>query len=160
MAADPSSKLKSRDKDRAAWDDPEDEDEYALTPHDELVEAVLNGEEERARRLVAAGADINALAPDEFPPLCMAVDQLEVDEVRRLLAFGADPNLADPDENKTPLKMAKRLYRDMGFAPSKKRDELFDAMMMLAREASGKQFDEMKSRLEEIMALLEAAGGK
>ena len=158
--ADPSGKMKCLNTDRVAWDDPADEDEYAPSPHDELVEAVLNGEEERARRLVAAGADINAVATDEYPPLCMAVDQLEVEEVRRLLAFGADPNLADPDEKKTPLKMAKRLYREMGFTAPKKKDELLEAMMMLAREASGKQFDEMKSRLEEIMSLLEAAGGK
>ena len=61
--------------------------------------------------LVAAGADINAIEPDEYPPLCMAVDQMEVDEVRRLLVFGADPNIADPEEKRTPLKMARRLSR-------------------------------------------------
>ncbi len=160
MAADPFGNLKCRERERVWLDDPVDDDEYSPTPHDELVEAVLTGEEDRARQLVAAGANINDLADDEYPPLCMAVDQLEVEEVRRLLAFGANPNLADPDEKKTPLKMAQRLYRDMGFAPSRKKDELLDAMMMLAREASGKQFDEMRPRLEEIMQLLEAAGGK
>ena len=142
-------------------DDPADAgEEYVPTPHDELVEAVLNGDEARARELVAAGADINALAPDEYPPLCMAVDQMEVDEVRRLLAFGADPNLADPDEKTTPLKMAKRVYKEMGFGPVKKKDPLLDAMMSMAREAAGKQFDEMKTRLDEIIRLLVEAGGK
>lgn len=135
------------------------EPDDAPTPHDELVEAVLNGEEERARALAAGGADINALAPDEYPPLCMAVDQLEVEEVRRLLAFGADPNLADPEEKKTPLRMARRMYKEMGFGPTKKKDALFDAMMALAREATGKQYDELKTRLDEIIRLLEAAGG-
>jgi hypothetical protein len=142
-------------------DDPADAGEdYAPTPHDELVEAVLNGDEDRARELAAAGADINALAPDEYPPLCMAVDQLEVDEVRRLLAFGADPNLPDPDEGRTPLKMAKRMYKEMGFGSSKKQDPLFEAMMAMAREAAGKQFDEMKTRLDEIIRLLQEAGAK
>jgi hypothetical protein len=142
-------------------DDPAGQDEeYVPTAHDELVEAVLNGEEEKARDLAAAGADINALGPDEYPPLCMAVDQLEVEEVRRLLAFGADPNLPDPEERKTPLKMAKRMYKEMGFGPVKKKDALFDAMMALAKEATGKQYDEMKVRLEEIIGLLEGAGGK
>ncbi|MDB5312908.1 MAG: hypothetical protein JWO38_7110 [Gemmataceae bacterium] len=141
-------------------DPPAGEDEHVLTAHDELVEAVLNGDEVRARELVVAGADINAVAPDEYPPLCMAVDQLEVEEVRRLLAFGADPNLVDPEEKKTPLKMAKRTYREMGFGAAKKKDALFEAMMTMAREAAGKQFAEMKTRLEEIIQLLEGAGGK
>ena len=100
------------------------------------------------------GTAAPASSDDALPPLAVFRNS-DLDPSKNVCN-----NLADPDEKKTPLKMAKRLYRDMGFAPSKKRDELFDAMMMLAREASGKQFDEMKSRLEEIMALLEAAGGK
>jgi hypothetical protein len=141
-------------------DDGDGGDEYVPTAHDELVEAVLNGNEARAKALVAAGADINALAADEYPPLCMAVDQMEVEEVRRLLAFGADPNLPDPDEKKTPLKMAKRMYKEMGFGPVKKKDALHDAMAALAREATGKPIDDVRVRLEEIIQLLTAAGGK
>ena len=138
----------------------EPEEDYLPTPHDELVEAVLNGEERRARALIEAGADINALEPDEYPPLCMAVDQMEASEVRRLLAFGANPNLADPEEKRTPLKMAKRLYKEMGFGPARKNDPLLEAMLALARQESGKQIDEVKTRLEEIIRLLEAAGGR
>lgn len=135
-------------------------EDYVPTQHDELVEAILAGDESRAKELVAAGADINALAPDEYPPLCMAVDQMEVEEVRRLLAYGADPNKVDPDEKKTPLRMAKRLYRDMGFGSTRKNDPLFGAVMEIARQAAGKQFDDMKNRLEQIIHLLESAGGK
>ena len=130
------------------------------TPHDELLEAIFNGDEARARALAAAGADVNDLAPDEYPPLCMAVDELSVEEVRRLLAFGADPNIPDPDERKTPLKMAKGVYKEMGFGSAKKNDPLHDAMMAMAREAAGKQFDEMKTHLEAIIRLLEDAGGE
>jgi Ankyrin repeats (many copies) len=133
---------------------------YLPTPHDELVEAILNGEAARAHALVEAGADINALEPDEYPPLCMAVDQMEVEEVRRLLAFGANPNIADPQEKRTPLKMARRLHKEMGFGPAGKKDPLLDAMMALARQESGKQTEELKSRLAEIIRLLEAAGGR
>lgn len=135
-------------------------EDYLPTAHDELVEAVLNGDTDRARELAAAGADINALEEDEYPPLCMAVDQMEVEEVRRLLAFGADPNIADPEERKTPLKLAKRLYKDMGFAPARRNDPLLDAMLALARQESGRQSNEVKSRLEEIIRLLESAGGR
>ena len=140
--------------------DADEGEAYSLTPHDELVEAILNGEEERARELIAAGADINALEPDEYPPLCMAVDQMEVAEVRRLLAYGANPNIADPEEKRTPLKMARRLYKEMGFGPAGKNDPLLEAMMALARQESGRQTDELKARLEEIICLLEDAGGR
>lgn len=155
MAHDAVGKVKYR-----AADDWDDDLDYAPSPHDELVEAVLNGDDVRARELAAAGVDINALAPDEYPPLCMAVDQLAVEEVRRLLAFGADPNLGDPDEKQTPLGLARRLYREMGFGPARKRDALLDAMMALARAETGRQADETKARLEEIIRLLEGAGAK
>lgn len=144
-------------------DDPDDGpagDEYEPTPHDQLLEAILTGDETRAKELVAAGADINALGEDEYPPLWIAVDQMEVEEVRRLLAFGADPNLTNPDERTTPLKHAKKMYRDMGFAPAKQKDALLGDLMSMMREAAGKQFDELKGRLEEIIAILEGASAK
>lgn len=151
----------TRDRQMSVTLDPAVEsDAYRPTSHDELVEAVLNGEIDRAHALIDSGADINALEVDEYPPLCMAVDQMEVEEVRRLLAFGADPNIADPEERKTPLKLAKRLYKDMGFAPARRSDPLLDAMLALARQESGRQSVEVKSRLEEIIRLLEAAGGR
>lgn len=142
-------------------DEPETEpEEYVPSPHDLLLEAILTGDEPRARELIASGADINALGEDEYPPLWISVDQIEVEEVRRLLAFGADPSLANPDERTTPLKHAKRMYRDMGFAPSKKRDPALDGVLSLMREAAGDKFNDIKVRLEEIIKLLEAAEGK
>ncbi len=130
--------------------------EFVPTPHDELLEAILTGDEAKARELVAGGADINALGPDEYPPLWIAVDQMEVEEVRRLLAFGADPAIVNPDEKTTPLRHAKKMYRDMGFAPSKKQDPLLGNFMEAMRAAAGKQFDELRGRLEAIIGLLEA----
>ncbi len=131
-------------------------EEYIPTPHNELLEAILSGNEARARELIAAGADINDLGEGEYPPLWIAVEEMEVEAVRCLLAFEADPSLTDPDENTTPLKHAKKLYREMGFAPSKKKDALRDSILSMARELGGKQFDEMKQRLDEIIVLLEA----
>lgn len=136
------------------------EEEYVATPRDELLEAILTGDDDRARELAVAGADINDLAADDFPPLCIAAEQMEVEDVRRLLAFGADPNLPDPDTGKTPLKLAKKTYRELGFGPAKKNNPLRDAMMILAKETVGGQLDEIKGRLEAIIELLEAAGGK
>jgi hypothetical protein len=138
----------------------EPEEDFVPTPHDELLEAILTGEEGRARELVAAGADINALGEEEYPPLWIAVDQMEPDEVRRLLAFGADPALANPDERTTPLKHAKRMYRDLGFAPSKNHNPMMDGLLAMMRQTAGGQVDEVKSRLEEIIKLLEEAEGK
>lgn len=135
-------------------------EEYVPTPHDLLLEAILTDDEAKARELIAAGADINALGPDEYPPLWIAVDQMEVEEVRRLLAFGADPSLANPDEKTTPLKHAKRLYRDMGFAPSKKRDGVMDGVLSMMREAMGNQMNDIQNRLEAIIKLLEDASAK
>ena len=142
-------------------DDPEEHsEEYFKTPHVESLEAILSGNEARAIELIAAGADINALGPGEYPPLWIAVDQMEVEEVRRLLVFGADPRLTDPDQKTTPLKHAKKLYKEMGFAPSRKKDALMDSILSMARELGGKPFDEMKQRLEEIIKLLQAAKAK
>lgn len=139
-------------------DEPEAEpEEYVPSPHDLLLEAILTGDEPRARELIGQGADINALGEEEYPPLWISVDQIEVEEVRRLLAFGADPALPNPDEKTTPLKHAKRMYRDMGFAPSKKRDAMLDGVLSLVREAAGERFNDIKLRLEEIIRLLEAA---
>ena len=47
----------------------------------------------------------------------------------------------------------------MGFGTSVG-DPLLDAMMALARQESGRQTDELKSRLDEIIRLLEQAGGR
>lgn len=144
-------------------DDPDElpaGEEFVPTPHDELLEAILTGDEAKARGLIAAGADINALGPDEYPPLWISVDQMEVEEVRRLLAFGADPNLANGDEKTTPLRHAKKMYRDMGFAPPKKQDALTGGLMAAMKEAVGKQYDELKERLEAIIGLLEGAGAR
>ena len=138
----------------------EEDEEYIPSPHDELLEAILTGDDGKARQLAAAGADINALGPDEYPPLWLSVEHMEVDEVRSLLAHGADPKLANADDKTTPLKHAKKLYRQMGFAPTKSRDGMVDAMMALAREAMGKQYDDLKHRMEEIIRLLEAVAAE
>ena len=142
-------------------DEPEESGpEFVPTPHDELLEAILTDDEARARELIAAGADINALGPDEYPPLWIAVDQMEPEEVRRLLAFGADPSLVNPDENSTPLKHARKMYREMGFTPSKTRDAAMDGFLAVIQAAVGGQAGDIKARVETIIQLLEAAGAK
>lgn len=134
--------------------------EFVPTPHDHLLEAVLTGDDAKARELLAAGADLNALHPDEYPPLWVAVDQMEPDEVRRLLEYGADPALANPDERSTPLKHARKLYRDLGFGPAASRPAPLDGVLSMMRAAAGPQLDDMRARLEAIIAALEAAKNK
>jgi len=142
-------------------DEPEEPGpEFVPTPHDELLEAILTDDEAKARELIAAGADINALGPDEYPPLWIAVDQMEPEEVRRLLAFGADPSLVNPDENSTPLKHARKMHREMGFTPAKTRDAAMDGFLSVIQAAVGGQIGDIKARVETIIQLLEAAGAK
>lgn len=164
----------SPDRRTAAWssldiiddllesDDPDDQDEeFVPTPHDDLLEAILTGDEDRARELVAAGADINAIAEDEYPPLWIAVDQLEPDEVRLLLAFGADPNLANPDEGTTPLKHARKQYRELGFDPKKKpKDAGLTGFLDALGNEVGEVRAEMKQKMDDIIRMLEEAAQK
>jgi hypothetical protein len=136
-------------------DDPaEQPEEFVPTPHDLLLEAILTGDETRARELVASGADINALHPQEYPPLWIAVDQIEVEEVRRLLAFGANPNLINEDEQTTPLQHAQALHRDLDPAELEKQDALLEGILSIGAEGAKQQFETLRTRLEQIMALL------
>lgn len=132
-------------------DEPVDDAEE-LPGNQELVEAVLEGNEEAIKRLLAQGHDINDVGEvDPYPPLCAAVERLEVDLVKRLLAIGADPGLKD-FEGKSALQRARRMLEDL--AP-KKGDKLMEAAMALARKANPGAFGEMEGKLKKIIRLLE-----
>jgi len=134
-------------------------EEFVPSPSQELVDAILEGNDKKAKALIAGGMSINDLAPDECPPLWVAVSQMQPELVRRLLAYGADPALKDPSEKTTPLQSARKMYREMGFAPSTKKNDLADLMSMIPG-AAGAQFAMLKTQLEEMMQMLEAAGAK
>ncbi len=135
----------------------EPQDEFLPTPHDDLLRAILIGDEELARELVASGADINALGTTEYPPLWIAADQMEPDEVRRLLAFGANPKLVNNDTLTTALEHARELYQEMSLDPASSRDPSAQSVLELIRQSIGNPFDELKLRIEEVVRLLEAA---
>lgn len=120
----------------------------------EIVEALLAGNEKRVQQLLAAGHDINALGNPPYPPLCMAVTQLNGDLVKRLLALGADPSLRD-FENKTALQRAKWMLKTI---TPKKDDKLRQVLLALAQQANAPGLGDPAVRLREIIALLEAAG--
>lgn len=136
------------------------EEAFVPSPSEELVDAIMVGDDAKAKKLVASGMDINVLKADEIPPLWIAVDQLQPTLVRRLLDYGADPKLKNPDDRSTPLKHAKGRYRELGFAPSKKKSAAMQAMAELAQSIPGNPMGEMKTKLEEIITILEAASGK
>ena len=147
------------------WVDPQNEDyepdgnvNFITSPSEELMMAVLAGDKAKADQLIAAGMDINALAPHEIPPLWIAVNQMEPSMVRQLLEYGADPALRNPDDKSTPLNHARRRYSEMGFGPSKQQGGLAHVMAELAR--SNPAFVHVKGKLEEIIALLEGAAKK
>lgn len=132
------------------------EDAADASGNQELFEAVIRGDQARAEQLRAEGHDINDLGePPSYPPLCLAVHQMDVGLVRRLLAVGADLNLKDSDK-KTPLRHARSMLKAL---TSGKGDKLMEAMFAIARKAHGEMFEGSRAKLEEIVRLLEAAGG-
>lgn len=138
----------------------EDDEAFVPSSSEELVDAITLGDDAKAKKLIASGLDINALNSGEIPPLWVAVDQLQPTLVGRLLDYGADPKLKNPDDGSTPLKHAKGRYRELGFAPSKKKNAAMEAMAELAQSIPGNPMGEMKGKLEEIIALLEATSDK
>ncbi|MBX7104033.1 MAG: ankyrin repeat domain-containing protein [Gemmataceae bacterium] len=58
-----------------------------------ILEAVATGNRDEVRRLVSAGADINARCDQGASALFVACLAGDVEMVRLLLDFGADPNL-------------------------------------------------------------------
>jgi hypothetical protein len=122
----------------------------------ELLQALQAHNEKRVQKLLAAGQDINALGNPPYPPLCMAVTQMDIDLVKRLLALGADPNLRD-FENKTALQRAKQMHRAFD---SRKGDKVSQAMLALAQSMNIPGLRDGAARTEEIIRLLQAAGAK
>lgn len=62
------------------------------TPEEELHEAILEGDEASVRRLILAGADVNALDNDRYhTPLMAALATRSLDILLLLLGAGADP---------------------------------------------------------------------
>ncbi len=79
----------------------------AASPFPPLVEAARGGDAPRIRRLVAQGADPDAIlyANTEWTPLLHAVHRNQLASVAALLDAGADPNRPSPD-GMTPLMFA------------------------------------------------------
>jgi hypothetical protein len=91
--------------------------------------AVVRGEAQMVRLLLARGADVNAADVVGRTPLMVAVERESEPMLRELLAAGADPNATDANKE-TPLKLAAgndaivRLLKEAGAAappPRRKR---------------------------------------
>ncbi len=133
--------------------DGSDEENLGLPGNQELFQALQDNDQKRVQQLLAAGRDINAVG--QFPPpLCVAVQLMDVGLVRRLLAAGADPQLKD-FEGKTALQHARAMLRT--FAP-KKADPMMEAVLEVAKQRLGSEKFDFKGKLEEIVRLLEGAG--
>lgn len=133
------------------------EEEVAPPANQELVDALLARDEQRVQQLLAQGHDINDVGvKDPYPPLCLAVEQLDVELVKRLLALGADPNLKD-FENKTALKRARLLVRT--FIPAQG-DKLMQAMLAMVQQEKSPVLADYAARAKEIVRVLEAAGAR
>jgi uncharacterized protein len=72
-----------------------------------VASAARHGDIEEARRLIAAGMDVNALESDGTSAVLWAAYQADPDLVRVLISAGADPNTAN-NFGVTPLLQASR----------------------------------------------------
>jgi hypothetical protein len=127
------------------------------TPNAELVGAVAANDMERARRLVATGHDVNALGTPPMPPLCTAVQELDVELARRLLELGADPQLRDYEE-KTALERGRDMLRDFGETPAGMLPSLLlRPLLGLWRLFNRRRYADAQKRMREIVRLLETA---
>jgi hypothetical protein len=94
------------------------------------------------------------------PPLCAAVDRMNVELVQRLLASGADPNVRGRD-NQTPLRHARNYLAIVKKWPGFGRgwlSRLFSPLIDFL--FYGGLYKDTTTRLNKIIQLLEAAGGK
>lgn len=127
--------------------------QHVLTPHDQLVQALLTGDDRRIAQLIAAGADINAL---ECPPLFLAIDRTDPALVQRMLDAGADPTIKE--KGKTALQHAERKLKDASFT-----DEFVQSFggitdPLLGKAAEGAR--EYRQKSEEIVRLLREAAAQ
>ena len=72
-----------------------------------LHSALAGGDAEIVERLIAAGADVNAVQADGYTPLHEAAQNGDESMVERLVAAGADPR-ARLDDGSTPAASARR----------------------------------------------------
>ena len=124
--------------------------QHALTPHDQLIQALLAADDRRIAKLIAAGADINAL---EYPPLFLAIDQMDPELVQRMLDVGADPTRKK--KGKTALQHAERKLNDMKFT-----GEFVQAFGGITDPVLGEAAErtrEYRQKSEEIVRLLRQA---
>ena len=86
-------------------------DDRGNTP---LMKAAEKGHAVTAKRLIQAGANLNAEDIAGFSALLLAVYKGRQDIVRLLLESGANPNLLEPLSAKTVLEVAhEKGYRDV-----------------------------------------------
>ncbi|UTY56241.1 ankyrin repeat domain-containing protein [Massilia sp. erpn] len=65
---------------------------FGNTPEAELARAAGDGKTDAVKRLVKAGADVNALGQKNMTPLIWALTARNIEGMRALLQAGADPN--------------------------------------------------------------------
>lgn len=130
------------------------EPETPPAPNEELVNAVLAGDVDKARELIAQGQDINDLGPQAEPPLNMAVMSGDLALVKRLLAVGADPLLVDW-EGRTALQRARQIERT--FRP---KSRMVGCAILIAKFVNRKKFVKMEKQTQEMVRLLEEATAK
>ena len=75
--------------------------------NDELLEAIMDGDIERAKSLIDAGADVNARDIDGWTPLMYAALNGHTEIVELLIESGADVN-AEDNNGQTVLMFATR----------------------------------------------------
>jgi ankyrin repeat protein len=76
-----------------------------------LSDAVWSGDLAGVDAVIEAGVDVNAVDGDRWPPLHLAIEQMEVEIARRLITAGAQVN-RDSGQGWTPLVHAIDIESD------------------------------------------------
>jgi ankyrin repeat protein len=78
-----------------------------------FVQAIIGGDIDVAKQLLAAGTDINAANDSGWTPLYFAIENMQLESIKFLLENGAHPNQKDW-AGMTPLHLAIDVEQDYG----------------------------------------------
>ena len=84
----------------------------------ELVDAILAGDEEKIKALIAGGLDVNAVSPDGATVLMVAAANGKLQAARLLLEAGADANVAEGDGWTALTGVTGVYYRTVDASPT------------------------------------------
>lgn len=116
----------------------------AISPTQELIQAVEDGNLEQIEHLVSVGADVNEISQEGMTPLLMAVIRDKIDALSLLLKLGADPTIAATGKI-NPIALAQKNNRPLM--------EIYLVDKMIKQQGSGHNYLTMAAVQNNILAI-------